>query len=128
MIAQEFIAWDQHVRCLCIDREEVLPMLCDPHQGRYLPDDGFIDARLRQRLVEDSLKLVRALGYDVCTVEWAVKDGVPYAIDFLNPAPDLEANSLSPQDFDWAVKHMADMTIRLAKSPRPQEMRWNRLF
>jgi hypothetical protein len=36
-------------------------------------------------MVGDALKLCRALGYDLNTVEFAVEDGVPYAIDFMNP-------------------------------------------
>jgi hypothetical protein len=55
---------------------------------------------------------------------------VPYAIDFMNPAPDLDVNSLTPDYFEWAVKHMAELAIRLANSPRPQrrEMRWASWF
>jgi hypothetical protein len=60
---------------------------------------------------------VRALGYDMNTVEWAVRGGIPYAIDFMNPAPDMDINSLTPHYFDWTVTHMADLTIRLAKAP-----------
>ena len=52
------------------------------------------------------------------SIEWAVKDGVPYAIDFMNPAPDMDINSLTPEYFQWVVTHMADMVIRLAKEPR----------
>jgi hypothetical protein len=129
MVMQEFIRWEQYVRCLCLGRQEVLPMKYDPKQRRYLTDND-LSPTLRKRVIDDSLKLVRALGYDMNTVEWAVRDGVPYAIDFLNPAPDLDVNSLTPPYFDWAVKHMADMAIKLAKEPRPQgrEMRWNALF
>jgi hypothetical protein len=81
-------------------------------------------------VVEDSLKLVRALGYDMNSVEWAIKGGVPYAIDFMNPAPDMDVYSLTPTYFDWAVKHMADMTIKLAQTPAPQkaELRWGTWF
>jgi hypothetical protein len=73
---------------------------------------------------------MRALGYDMCSAEYAVRDGVPYAIDFMNPAPDMDVNSLTPRFFDWAVTHMADLAIRLAKEPRPQvrELRWNALL
>jgi hypothetical protein len=80
--------------------------------------------------VDDSLKLVRALGYDMNSVEWAIRDGVPYAIDFMNPAPDMDIYSLTPFYFDWVVKHMADMAIRLAKQPRPQRqnLRWDSLM
>jgi hypothetical protein len=128
MVVQEFIAWDDYVRCMCLGREEVLPMKYDPNQRRYLPCD--LGPELHRRVVADSLALVRALGYDMNTVEWAVRGGVPYAIDFMNPAPDMDVNSLTKPYFDWVLAHMADMAIRLAKNPRPQrkEPRWNALF
>jgi hypothetical protein len=73
---------------------------------------------------------MKALGYDMCSAEFAVRDGVAYAIDFMNPAPDMDLNSLTPTFFNWAVTHMADLAIKLAKHPRPQmrEMRWSALF
>jgi hypothetical protein len=130
MIAQEFIEWEHYVRCLCIGQEHVLPMKYDPRARQYIVDHAHLDAELGRRIVEDSLKLVRALGYDMNSVEWAVQDGVPYAIDFMNPAPDMDINSLTPTYFDWAVQRMADMAIQLAKNPRPQvkELRWSRWF
>jgi hypothetical protein len=130
MIAQELIRWSQYVRCLCLGQDEVLPMRYDPNERRYIVDSSHLTPDMERRIVEDSLKLVGALGYDMNTVEWAVKDGVPYAIDFMNPAPDMDINSLTPAYFEWTVKHMADMAIRLAKEPRPQrrEMRWSGLF
>jgi hypothetical protein len=85
---------------------------------------------LGTRVVEDSLRLVQALGYDMNSMEWAVRDGVPYAIDFMNPAPDMDVNSLTPHYFDWVVKGMADMVIRLAKSGPGDvsRLRWSSLF
>ena len=105
-------------------------MRYDPHERRYIVDHDHLGPALGQRVVDDSLKLVRALGYDMNSVEWAVRDGVPYAIDFINPAPDMDINSLTPHYFDWAVTHMADMAIKLALKPRPQlaETRWSKLF
>ncbi|UCG25904.1 MAG: hypothetical protein JSW55_07930 [Chloroflexota bacterium] len=130
MVVQEFIEWDQYVRCMCLGQEEVLPIKYNPHERRYYVEHDHLTPALGQRIVDDSLKLVRALGYDMNTVEWAVRDGVPYAIDFMNPAPDMDVNSLTPFYFEWVVSHMADMAIRLAKSPRPQiaEMKWSGLF
>jgi hypothetical protein len=129
MVVQEFIRWEHYVRCLCLGREDVLPMKYDPHQRRYLPTDD-VPADLVRRIVRDSLTLVRALGYDMNSVEWAVRDGTPYAIDFMNPAPDMDIHSLTKPYFDWAVTHMADLAIKLAKNPRPQlaELRWAKLF
>lgn len=130
MIVQEFIEWEQFVRCICLGREEVLPIRYDPRERRYHVDHAYLSPALGRRIVEDSLKLVRALGYDMNSMEWAIRDGVPYAIDFMNPAPDMDIYSLTPHYFEWVVKHMADMAIRLAKSPRsiPAETGWAALF
>lgn len=130
MIVQEFIEWDHYIRCMCLGQEEVLPMKYNPKERKYYVDHAHLSAELGERVVADSLTLVRALGYDMNTVEWAVRDGIPYAIDFMNPAPDMDIYSLGEFYFDWVVKHMADMVIRLAKTPRPQlqETRWANLF
>jgi hypothetical protein len=130
MVLQEFIKWDQYFRCLCLGQQDVLVIQYDPGQRRYIPGQEHLKTPLGQRIVSDSLKLVRALGYDMNSVEWAVRDGVPYAIDFMNPAPDMDVNSLTPDYFEWAVTHMADLAIRLAQAPRAQrrELRWNHLF
>lgn len=120
MVVQEFIRWDQYVRCMVLGRDQVLPMPYDPHQRRYIPDAGYLDGALEARCVRDALTLCRALGYDMNTVEFAIRDGVPYAIDFMNPAPDMDINSLTPEYFGWVVEHMADLAIRLATAPRPQ--------
>jgi hypothetical protein len=130
MILQEFIEWDQFIRCICLGRDNVLPIRYDPRERRYHVDHDHLSPELGERIVADSLRLVRALGYDMNSMEWAVRDGVPYAIDFMNPAPDMDVNSLTPHYFDWVVKGMADMAVRLAFEPRPQlaELRWNALF
>jgi hypothetical protein len=130
MIVQELIEPDQCVRCLCLGREEVLPMPYDPREQKLVVHHNYLTADLGRQVVEDSLKLVRALGYDIDQIEWAIRDGVPYAVDFLNPAPDLDVYSLTPHYFEWAVERTANLAIRLAKHPRPQlvETRWSKLF
>jgi hypothetical protein len=130
MILQEFIRWDHYVRCMCLGQKEVLPMKYDPAEKRYLVEHDHMDAELGERVVNDALKLVQALGYDMNTAEFAVRDGVPYAIDFMNPAPDMDINSLTPPYFEWVVHHMADMVIDLAQDPRPQltELKWKAFF
>jgi hypothetical protein len=130
MIVQEFIEWEHFVRCMVLGQEEVLPMKYDPKERRYLVEHEHLSPELGGRIVHDSRKLVRALGYDMNSMEWAVRDGVPYAIDFMNPAPDMDVNSLMPHYFEWVVKHMADLAIRLAHEPRPQgrDLRWSDWF
>ncbi|MFL5538885.1 MAG: hypothetical protein ACJ8J0_07830, partial [Longimicrobiaceae bacterium] len=106
------------------------PIKYDPKERRYHVEHEHLGPELGARVVADSLKLVRALGYDMNSMEWAVRDGIPYAIDFMNPAPDMDIYSLTPHYFEWAVQAMADMAISLAKNPRRQvkDLRWDALF
>ncbi len=119
MVAQEFIEWDEFVRCLCLGQDVIRPIKYDPKARTYHAELDFLPPALMQRVVEDSQTLVRALGYDMNSIEWAIKDGVPYAIDFMNPAPDMDIHSLTPTHFEWVVGKMADLAIRLAKEPPP---------
>ena len=130
MVLQEYIDWDHYVRCMCLGQKEVLPIKYNPNERRYYVEHDHLTPQLGERIVEDSLKLVQALGYDMNTVEWAISDGIPYAIDFMNPAPDMDINSLTPFYFNWVVSHMADMAIELAKEPRPQlaDYKWHEFF
>jgi len=130
MIVQEFIEWDEFVRCLCIGQEDILPIKYDPRERRYIPGDDFLAPQLRTRVINDALTICRALGYDMNSIEFAIRDGVPYAIDFMNPAPDMDINSLTPTYFDWVVQHMADLAIALAKKPRRQvkDLKWDKMF
>ena len=93
-------------------------MKYDPRERKYHVEHEHLSPALGKRVVADSLTLVRALGYDMNTVEWAVRGDVPYAIDFMNCAPDMDINSLTPHYFEWTVTHMADMAIKLAKRGR----------
>jgi hypothetical protein len=68
------------------------------------------------------LKLNVALGYDFNTVEFAVRDGVPLAIDFCNPAPDADLKSVGQANFDWIVEAAANLAIRRAKEHKPGQM------
>jgi hypothetical protein len=130
MVVQEFIRWDHFVRCICIGQEEILPTKYDPREKRYLVEHAHLSDEIGARVVRDARTLVRALGYDMDSIEFAIRDGIPYAIDFMNPAPDMDVNSLTPHYFEWVVQRMADMAIRLALEPQPQarEMRWHTLF
>jgi hypothetical protein len=83
-----------------------------------------------ERVVGDCLKLCRALGYDMNTVEFAVEDGVPYAIDFLNPAPDADIHSVGLENFEWIVNAVAELAVQKALSDEQpsQEFRWARFL
>jgi hypothetical protein len=96
-----------------------------PHAERYVQNPPAYDKKLLKRVEDDALKLCRALGYDLNTVEFAVEDGIPYAIDFMNPAPDADLHSVGQANFDWIVREVADLAIAKAKTaPHVPELRW----
>ncbi|MCE9601147.1 MAG: hypothetical protein K8S21_02900 [Gemmatimonadetes bacterium] len=130
MILQEFIDFDHFVRCICLGQDEVLPIRYDPRARAYIVDNEYMGPKLRERVTKDCRTIVKALGYDMNSIEFAVKDGVPYAIDFMNPAPDFDINSLTPGYFQWVVSHMADLSIALANDPRKQAeaLGWAAMF
>jgi hypothetical protein len=123
MILQEFIGWEKYVRCLVIGQEQVLVMKFDvsaPYPHRYFDEPDYLTPEEHDRVVDSALKIVRAFGYDMNTCEFALKGGVPYAIDFTNPAPDMDYWALKEKFFTWVVKAMADMCIEKAQAGRYQ--------
>ncbi|RLT39695.1 MAG: hypothetical protein DWI57_09810 [Chloroflexi bacterium] len=123
MMLQEFINWDKFVRCVCVGQENIMPIHYDPGARKYHVNENYLSPELRERIIRDARTLNRALGYDMNSIEFAVRDGIPYAIDFTNPAPDMDINSLTPHYFDWVVKAMADLAIERAINPPPQRER-----
>jgi hypothetical protein len=100
-----------------------------PHHLRYVPGNPPASPELNQRMVNDALTLCRALGYDLNTVEFAVENGVPYAIDFMNPAPDAGLESVGKDNFQWVVDRVADMAVaRAVAPPETPEFRWARFL
>jgi hypothetical protein len=91
-----------------------------PHAERYLNAAArattFHARKLFKRMQDNALTLCRALGYDLNSVEFAVENGVPYAIDFMNPVPDADIHSVGEANFAWIVRHVADFAIARAKA------------
>lgn len=130
MILQEFIAWDDYVRCICIGRHDILPLRYNPRapfEERYVVSQP-VEGALRDAAIRDARRLVEALGYDMDTVEFAVKEGVLYAIDFLNPAPDFDNFSIKEENFRWVLERMTDLVLRYARGearpPWRDDHRW----
>ena len=86
-----------------------------PHHLRYMdvPEEP-IPTKLKSRMKKDVLNLCRSLGYDMNTVEFAVRDGIPYAIDFMNPAPDADFHSVGKENFDWVIQSIARFSFSKA--------------
>ena len=118
MMLQEEIKFDEYYRCYCIGGKNVRIMPYEPrnpHHLRYVAD--FSPSEERYKLMEDIvLRICQYLGYDFNTVELAIRDGVPYAIDFCNPAPDAEVTSVGQENFDWVVENVANYAIERAQS------------
>lgn len=122
MMLQEEIVFSDYFRCYCLDRRDVHIMQYDPkqpHHLRYVRNPKPIEKKILDKVHEGVLKLNNALGYDFNTVEFAVRDGIPFAIDFCNPAPDADVHSVGEENFEWIVEAAANMSIRRAKEHKP---------
>ncbi len=129
MTLQRGVNFEEYFRCYVIGQEKVHIMRYDPkapHHERYVKGNPPPAPALRDRIVKDSLTLCKALGYDLNTVEFAVEGGIPYAIDFMNPAPDADINSVGPENFEWVVQAVAEMAVKKALSDEnpARELRW----
>jgi hypothetical protein len=125
MMAQEAIEFDSYFRCYVLGRKRVHLMAYDPKQPfhfRYVQDPPPLEPAFEARLRRDASALCDALGYDLNTVEFAVRGGVPYAIDFMNCAPDADLNSVGRANFDWVVNNMAEVLIEIATGERRLEL------
>jgi len=130
MTLQRGVEFEEYFRCYVIGQEKVHIMRYDPKapfHERYVKGNPQPEPALRDRIVKDSLTLCRALGYDLNTVEFAVEGGIPYAIDFMNPAPDADINSVGPENFEWVVKAVAELAVKEALSVENpnRELRWS---
>jgi glutathione synthase/RimK-type ligase-like ATP-grasp enzyme len=117
MLLQEEIQFEEYYRCYCIGRKYVRIMSYEPrnpHHLRYVADFKPTQERLKQ-MTDIVLRINKYLGYDFNTVELAVRNGVPYAIDFCNPAPDADVQSVGQENFDWVVETAATYAIERAK-------------
>ena len=132
MIYQKAVDFEEYFRCYVVGRKKVRIMPYDPrrpHAERYIQNPPAYSKNLLKRVEQDALKLCRALGYDLNTVEFAVENGIPYAIDFMNPVPDADLNSVGAANFEWIVRAVADMAIAKAKTaPHVPELRWAALL
>ncbi|MBS1627089.1 MAG: hypothetical protein JSR09_08340 [Bacteroidetes bacterium] len=128
MLLQEEIIFEEYYRCYCIGGKHVRIMPYEPrnpHHLRYVA--GFTPTKERLKQMEEIvLRINQYLGYDFNTVELAVRDGVPYAIDFCNPAPDAEVKSVGEENFAWVVETAANFAIEkaLAHDAKKDNLTW----
>jgi glutathione synthase/RimK-type ligase-like ATP-grasp enzyme len=124
MLLQEEIVFDEYYRCYCIGRKHVRIMPYEPrnpHSQRY--QANFSPGPERTKQMEDIvLRINHYLGYDFNTVELAVRDGIPYAIDFGNPAPDAERSGVGEENFEWVVETAANYAIEQALNQKEGQL------
>jgi hypothetical protein len=129
MTLQRAVNFKEYFRCYVVGQEQVLIMPYDPRapfHERYVRNPPAYPPALLDRVTRDCRTLCKALGYDLNTVEFAVEDGVPYEIDFMNPAPDADLHSVGQENFDWIVNAVADLAVKKATaSAAPATYRWD---
>ncbi|MBO9620569.1 MAG: hypothetical protein J7539_16210 [Niabella sp.] len=130
MLLQEEIVFEEYYRCYCIGGKYVRIMPYEPrnpHHLRYVADFAPTPEKL-QEMTEIVLKINSYLGYDFNTVELALRNGVPYAIDFCNPAPDADIKSVGAENFEWVVETSANYAIEKAQANQPgtDNLTWGR--
>jgi hypothetical protein len=130
MTLQEFIDFDKYVRCFTFGKTDIVPVAYDPRERRYIVDHQYLSPELGERVVRDAQTINLALGYEMNTIEFAIRDEVPYAIDFLNPAPDFERDRITPFYFDLVVERMTALVIDRALNGTPDQMwpRWEEML
>lgn len=122
MLLQEAIEFDAYFRCYCIGQTDIRIMPYEPrnpHHLRYAAEFPNVNQQMMELMKEYVLKLNMALGYDFNTIEFAIRDGIPYCIDFTNPTPDCEPASVGQENFEWVLEAAANMLIRKAKHHKP---------
>jgi hypothetical protein len=134
MTLQESIDFDQFVRCYCVGQEDVMIMAYDPRKPylsgeQYVHNPNYLAPELADRVRNDVRTLCTALGYDINTVEFAIKDNVPYAIDFMNPAPDAELASVGEFYHGWITEAVIELVFkRLTETKEEPRYRWDALL
>ncbi|WP_290792207.1 ATP-grasp domain-containing protein [Flavihumibacter sp. UBA7668] len=128
MLLQEEIIFDEYYRCYCIGGKHVRIMPYEPRNPHHLRyQAGFTPSPERLKQMEEIvLRINHFLGYDFNTVELALRDGIPYAIDFCNPAPDAEIKSVGEDNFAWVVETAANYAIEKAMAfiPGKDNLTW----
>jgi hypothetical protein len=130
MTLQQFIDFDKYVRCFTFGKTDITPVAYDPRQRRYLIEHEYLSASLGARVVRDAQTINQALGYEMNTIEFAIDGDMPYAIDYLNPAPDMERERITDFYFRHVVEKMAGLVIDRALNGQPSQSwpRWEEML
>ncbi len=120
MILQQVVEAEQHIHCFVFGRETVVTLQYLPDDCRYHTQTLSLDDELGRQLVHQSLTLTRAYGYDVNMVEFVQHGDQLYVINCTNPAPVMNLELMTVEQFDHCLNEFARMAIDRAKRPYPQ--------
>lgn len=117
MLLQELIDSDDHIHGFVVGQEAVMLLRYSLADGRYLPDIVENESQLGRPIVKATLRLAQTYGYDINMVEFIIKDDKLYVINSTNPAPVMDRELMTPEQFDWCVQQIARLAIERVKQP-----------
>lgn len=115
MLLQEYIDSQNYFRTFVIGKKYVLPITYDPYERRCIFNRQNLSSELEEKITKETQLINRALGYDFNVVEFAIRDGVPYAIDFMNPVPEVKIENLPQEYFYWVIEHLIKIIFEYLK-------------
>src|SRR5258708_40155210 len=130
MVWGEFSGFGEYVGGFTVGKGEIGEVHYDPKARQYLGDHEYLSPTVGARVVKDAQTINQALGYEMNSIEFAMKGDVPYAIDFLNPAPDFERDRITQFYFEMVLEKMARLVIDRALNDAPSNPwpRWEEML
>ncbi len=124
MILQEVIQGGDHLHCLITGTEQALILQYSPEQNRYLPSVQ-LDTNIEDQIIESAIRLSKAYGYDINLIEFNHREGELHVINSTNPAPVVDLQLMSEEQFNWIVEQTADLALNRLVHSIPQSIPFN---
>jgi len=120
MILQQIVHGGDHIHCLVIGGKDVLLLPYDHHLNRYLARRE-LDPELAAEIERSALLITNSYGYDINMVEFIQRDEELFVINSTNPAPVMDRELMTDEQFDWAVNKTVELALDRLDDPRPQK-------
>ncbi|MCP5096647.1 MAG: hypothetical protein GY943_13925 [Chloroflexi bacterium] len=121
-ILQQIIESDTHIHCIVIGQENVLALRYSWADGHYLPEILTENDPIGQKVCSHALTITKAYQYDINMVEFVIKDDEIYVINSTNPAPVIDTDLMTPEQFTWCVSKSAKIAMKRAQEPTAQHV------
>lgn len=120
-VLQQVIESDSHIHCFVIGQENVLCLQYSLANGRYLTGSLATDKGIGSKIKQAALKITKAFKYDINMVEFVVADNELFVINGTNPAPEMNKELMTLEQFTWCVEEIVNITIERAHNPLPSQ-------